>query len=329
VIDARDKLTGLIRRAIEDEAGLELAVSPGRPTPRGGYDTTWMFAQIGTATYLTIEAAWYPDSASLDLGGAAVERADEAFWQARGLHRGQKNVNHGPLQCHVFVPYADGDRVDLLRGVLPALLAPYHAEKTASSPGLDVVVAASDGTEHHHRVSGDSTLTVLVDGQPVLGIDQHGPGRWIGEQWQRLYSADRLVDRSIAIEGITTEAQWHELELAVGLSRGDLGRLKPWAGDRPKILSGKLSDGRRYDLDSAVTWARERGLAFEDEQRVRADVRGSVHEAASAAPSPGAAVTASTAFPSPPSTAAVTGGQPGRAAPGTLPASQRTARKRR
>jgi hypothetical protein len=128
VIDARDKLTGLIRRAIEDEARLELATSPGKPTPRGGHDTTWMFAQDGTATFLTIQAAWYPDSASLDLAGPAVERADEAFWVARGLHRSRKNVTHGPLQCRLFVPYADGDRIDLLRGVLPALLAPYRQD---------------------------------------------------------------------------------------------------------------------------------------------------------------------------------------------------------
>lgn len=328
MIDARDKLLGLIRHAIEDEAGLELVTSPGKPTPRGGYDTTWMFVQNGTATSLVIEAAWYPGSASFTLAGPAVEQADEAFFAARRLHRDERYINHGPLQCRLFVPYADGERVDQLIAVLPALLAPYRPAATAGSPGRHVVVAAADGTEHRYRVSGDGTLTVLVDGRPVLGIDRHGAGRWIGDQWQRLYPAGRVTDRTVSIEGITTEEQWHDLEHAAGLNRRDLGRLKPWAADRPKILSGKLSDGRRYDLDAVVEWARGQGLACEDEQRVRFDPADSLPEAASAAPRAEAAVTGSTTFPRPPAAAAVTGGQRGRSAPGTRPAGQ-TPRKGR
>jgi hypothetical protein len=329
VIDARDKLAGLIRRAIEEQARLELVTSPGRPTPRGGYDTTWMFAQAGTVTCLIIEAAWYPDSASLTLAGPAVEQADEAFWASRGLHRGQKSVNHGPLQCRLFVPYADGERVDLLRAILPALLAPYRAGATAGPPGLHVVVAAPDGTEHHYRVSGDSTLTVLVEGQPVLGVDRHGPGRWIGEQWQRLYPADSVADRSVSIEGITTEAQWHDLEHAAGLNRGDLGRFRQWAADRPKILFGKPYGTRNCDLDAAVEWARREGLAYEDEQRIRADPVDSRSAAGPITPGPAAAVTDSTTFPGPSAPVAVTGGQPRRAAPGIVPASHRKPEKGR
>ena len=328
MIDAQDKMTGLIRRAIEDKGHLELVTRSGKPTPRGGYDTTWMFAQNGTDTFLTIEAAWYPQSASFTLTGPAVEGAEDAFWADRGLIRSRQGAGRGPLQCRLLVPYAGGDRAALLLAALPALLAPY-ATTTADSPGLHVVVAASDGTEHHHRVSGDGTLTVLVEGQPVLGVDRQGPGRWIGEEWQRLYPADKVVDRSVAIEGITTEAQWHNLQLAVGLNPGDLGRFKHWAGDRPKILSGELPDGRRYDLDAAVAWARGHGLACEAEQRVRADPTGSLSETASATPGQEAAVTDSTTFPNPPATVAVTGGRPSRAAPGTVPASQRAPRKGR
>jgi hypothetical protein len=142
VIDARDKLTGLIRHAIEDEARLELVTSPGKPTPRGGYDTTWMFVQNGTATFLTIRAAWLPKSASFNLTGPAVDRADQAFWAASGLQRGRQDGQLGPLQCHLFVPYADGDRVDLLRGMLPALLAPYHP---AAGPSRDFPDAVTPG----------------------------------------------------------------------------------------------------------------------------------------------------------------------------------------
>jgi hypothetical protein len=329
VIDARDKLAGLIRHAIEDEARLELVTSPGKPTPRGGYDTTWMYVQNGTATSMTIEAAWYPGSASFTLSGPAVEQADEAFFAARRLHRGQKNVSHGPLQCPVFVPYADGGRVELLRAVLPALLAPCQAETTADSPGLHVTVAAPDGTEQRYRVSGDETLTVLVEGQPVLGVDRHGPGRWIGDEWRRLYPADRVVDRSVAIEGIATEAQWHDLERAAGLNQGDLGRFRQWAVDRPTILFEKNYGTRSCDLDAAVEWARRQGLPYEDEQRVRSDPGGSHPPGAPAIPGPEAAVTGSTTFPGPPAAGAVTGDQPRPVAPGTAAASRRAPRRGR
>ena len=135
MVDAQDKMTGLIRRAIEDKGHLELVTSSGKPTPRGGYDTTWMFAQNGTNTFLTIEAAWYPQSASFTLTGSAVERAEDAFWADRGLIRSRQGAGRGPLQCRLLVPYAGGDRADLLLAVLRGLLAPYHAEKTAESPG--------------------------------------------------------------------------------------------------------------------------------------------------------------------------------------------------
>jgi hypothetical protein len=131
VIDARDKLTGLIRHAMENEAGLELAASPGRPTPRGRYDTTWMFAQNGTDTFLTIEATWYPRNASFTLTGPAVERAEDAFWADRGLIRSRQGAGRGPLQCRLLVPYAGGDRVDLLVAALPALLAGHRTEPIA------------------------------------------------------------------------------------------------------------------------------------------------------------------------------------------------------
>lgn len=57
----------------------------------------------------------------------------------------------------------------------------------AGEPGREVTVVAPDGTGHHFTVAGDdATLTVLVYGEPVLGIDQGGAGRWTGETWLRL-----------------------------------------------------------------------------------------------------------------------------------------------
>ena len=145
---------------------------------------------------------------------------------------------------------------------------PAAGSDIPGSPAREVVVTAPDGARHCFTVTGDDTMMVLVDGEPVIGVDQDGPGRWYGEDWQRMYPADSLTARSLAIEGITTETQWHDLETALGLDHGHLGRLKPWAADRPKIL-----DARNYDLDAAIAWALRHGLAFEDEQCVRTDAR--------------------------------------------------------
>ena len=147
---------------------------------------------------------------------------------------------------------------------------PAHPGGAPGAPGPQVTVVAPDGTQHCFTVTGDHNMTVLVDGEPVLGVDRHGPGRWIGEQWQRLHPADRLTKRSVAIEGITTKAQWHDLETALGLNPGELGYVRPWDAGRAEF-SGRLLKGRYYDLDAAVAWARLHGLAYEDRQCVRTD----------------------------------------------------------
>jgi hypothetical protein len=180
VIDAREKLTGLIRHAIEDEVGLELVTSRGNSTPRGGYDTTFMFVQDGTATAMTIEVAWYPDSANFILVGPAVDRADEAVWTAHGLYRGRQLVDHGPLQCLLFVPYADGSRVDQLLGIVPALVAPYHAEATAAH-ARGARKQAQQATPDPLREDLSSAKPSPTDSTPgapkIGGVKARKPGR--------------------------------------------------------------------------------------------------------------------------------------------------------
>jgi hypothetical protein len=56
LIDARTKLTGLIRQAVEDQAGLELVTSEGHRTPRDGYLAEHLLAQQGNATVLAVHA---------------------------------------------------------------------------------------------------------------------------------------------------------------------------------------------------------------------------------------------------------------------------------
>jgi hypothetical protein len=201
-------------------------------------------------------------ASQLGLEGESLYKAAIAIWS---------NLN--PQTTHFDTALsAAGAALSAAAAPRPGAVQPDHPARASSgtpdSPAREVVVVAPDGSRHCFTVTGDDDVTVLVDGEPVLGVDQHGPGRWYGEQWQRLHPTGRLVDRSVAIEGITTEAQWHDLETALGLSRGHLGRFKPWAADRPKIL-----DGRRYDLDAAVAWARLHGLAFQDEKCVRTDAR--------------------------------------------------------
>jgi hypothetical protein len=56
----------------------------------------------------------------------------------------------------------------------------------AARSGRAVTIEAPGGTRQAFGVAGDDTLTVLVDGQPVLGVDKDGPGCWDGDQWRRL-----------------------------------------------------------------------------------------------------------------------------------------------
>lgn len=60
------------------------------------------------------------------------------------------------------------------------------AGATASGGRKVVTVEASGGIRHSFTVAGDNTLTVLVDDQPVLGVDELGPGYWRGDQWHRI-----------------------------------------------------------------------------------------------------------------------------------------------
>jgi hypothetical protein len=136
-------------------------------------------------------------------------------------------------------------------------------EPPQRADGLEVVVAAGGHVVHRSVLAGDDTVTVFTDGEPVLGVDRDGPGRWHDDTWLRLGPPGQLVRRSVSIEGITTEALWRDLETALGLRRGDLGWFKGWAADRAKIVSD------RYDLDAAAAWAQQNGLPYEDEQCVR------------------------------------------------------------
>lgn len=121
--EARDKITGLIRHAVEDQAHLELVTSEGKRTPRGGYPTCYLYAQRGTATVMTIEARWYSTAAAFDLYGPAVDDpADDSLWASRDLCRIQEQVDQGRQQIHILVPYNNEGQLGKLLWLVPALL---------------------------------------------------------------------------------------------------------------------------------------------------------------------------------------------------------------
>lgn len=68
--------------------------------------------------------------------------------------------------------------------IAPAAVIP--ARHRPARPGRAVIIEAPGGDTLAYGLAGDDTLTVLVDGHPVLGIDKDGPGHWHGDQWHRL-----------------------------------------------------------------------------------------------------------------------------------------------
>jgi hypothetical protein len=62
---------------------------------------------------------------------------------------------------------------------------------------------------------------------------------------------------------VHTEELWRDLEAAAGLPRYALGRFKQW-----NALGPAHFDGKTYDLDAMIRWAREQGIPFTEERAV-------------------------------------------------------------
>ncbi|MEV0734191.1 hypothetical protein [Polymorphospora sp. NPDC050346] len=139
-------------------------------------------------------------------------------------------------------------------------------------PGRRITVHAP-GQRHEYRLHGDATITIDVDDIPTVGFDSTGAGWWPDPDntWQRLHPAGTETDRSVAIDGITTEAMWRDLERALGLPLHGLGPWKQWAADRTKLLHNTAGSSTTYDLDAAIEWATTNGLPYEDERTIRHD----------------------------------------------------------
>lgn len=67
-----------------------------------------------------------------------------------------------------------------------ALIPSAGPARIPGQRGTAVTVEGPGQGRQAFAVTGDRTLTVLADGQPVLGVDAHGPGYWRGDSWHRL-----------------------------------------------------------------------------------------------------------------------------------------------
>lgn len=135
--------------------------------------------------------------------------------------------------------------------------------------GRSVRVEASGGDIATFAVTGDATLTVLVDGAPVLGVDAAGAGTWPdGEQWQR--RPGQVVERYAMVHGLV-EADVQALLAHLGLPPTWWGRRKADPGEQRTLGLGteEWSCGSHDQLDRALAWARARGLTVEETTTVR------------------------------------------------------------
>ncbi|MEV0135758.1 hypothetical protein AB0H83_45860 [Dactylosporangium sp. NPDC050688] len=138
------------------------------------------------------------------------------------------------------------------------------ARSLAPRPGRVVTVTAPHGERHDFTLTGDDTITIDDNGTPLVGFTTTGAGWWPDpdETWEPLTPGGHTTERWIAIEAITTEAMWRDLEHALGLRLHELGRFKQW-WDGARMLDGK------YDLDAAIAWARRHRLPYEEARTVR------------------------------------------------------------
>ena len=89
-------------------------------------------------------------------------------------------------------------REAMLGANLLVLTIPDPADHAVAPAGREVFIEAPGREEHRFVLTGDDTVLVLVDGEPALGVDQHGPGRWYGEMWQRLHPC-RAAHRTVGV----------------------------------------------------------------------------------------------------------------------------------
>ncbi|HZO69192.1 MAG TPA: hypothetical protein VFB74_29735 [Kribbellaceae bacterium] len=103
-------------------------------------------------------------------------------------------------------------------------------DRQAGRVGREVEVVAPGGPVFRFRLGDDDTAVVLLEGQPVVGIDAGGPGRWRdGEVWER-FGGGTVTDRYVVVLGMSAE-RFTGLAPHLGLPAGWFGRFKGGPGE--------------------------------------------------------------------------------------------------
>jgi hypothetical protein len=160
-----------------------------------------------------------------------------------------------------FTSTADGADVlpwaNLL--ALPVSAPPHDDPQRA---GREVAIETPGRFGQSLSLTGDDAVLVPVAWEAVFAIDPHDPARWHRQVRHRIELAGQFVNRTVTIQGITTEARWRDLEATLGLDRDELSRSTRRRTDQARHLTG-------HHLDAAVNWARRQHLTYQDELRIQ------------------------------------------------------------
>lgn len=156
--------------------------------------------------------------------------------------------------------------------------------------GREVQVVAPGGPVFRFRLGDDDTAVVLLDGQPVVGLDAGGPGRWRdGQVWER-FGGGTVTDRYVVVPDMSAE-QFAGLAPHLSLPAGWFGRFKGGPGELRAIslTGGEWSCGSDAGLDLALEYVRGLGLGYEETRTVRFDPPSGDHTAGGGGPEVGPA----------------------------------------
>lgn len=154
----------------------------------------WMAEAVAITPAGTLIAGPYGEDGSIAGDGQAVAAGATAWHRACWETSGKPLEYRGPCvsardQGWFFLPGAH-DRPDPRRARPDPAGSQGTAERRqATGRGRVVTVEAPGGIRFSCPVGGDGTLTVLVDDEPVLGVDEHGAGHWHDDEWHRLPAA--------------------------------------------------------------------------------------------------------------------------------------------
>ncbi|MGC5309975.1 hypothetical protein [Micromonospora zamorensis] len=87
---------------------------------------------------------------------------------------------------------------------------PDPALEAGVGPARSLVVQRDGHAEHASSISGEDSVTLLLDGHLVIGVDLDGLGLWCGdEEWEQLHLDGTLTERYIRVD--LTEDEFHGL----------------------------------------------------------------------------------------------------------------------